>query len=235
MFFKIGVLKNFALFAGKEQGWSLFLIKLQSWRSSTLLKRNPNTDASCEYCKKFKNSFFHRIHPVAAFVLWILSIMILRLVTNSFHKCFKKCRKINKCLLWENILRVNIHFVFVFFLDEYLTLLNKPEKDRNKPTFTFLKSIMKTEQCVKSVQSLPQRYQNSVIIGVLLSFLLTLNRFHTLLWFFHCQLRTGKYRSRLTLISQRFPFFFFFFRNKHFIKFTPVFQMINILTHLLNY
>ena len=36
MFFKIGVLKNFAVFTGKHQFWSIFLIKLQSIRESIL-------------------------------------------------------------------------------------------------------------------------------------------------------------------------------------------------------
>ena len=43
MFFKIDVLKNFGNFTGKQLCWSLFLIKLQSWRPETLLKRNSNT------------------------------------------------------------------------------------------------------------------------------------------------------------------------------------------------
>ena len=49
MFFKIGVLKNFAIFTGKSLCWSLFLIKL--------LKRNSNTGFSCEKCNIFKNTF----------------------------------------------------------------------------------------------------------------------------------------------------------------------------------
>ena len=34
MFFKIGVLKKFAVFTGKHQLWSLFLIKLETWKST---------------------------------------------------------------------------------------------------------------------------------------------------------------------------------------------------------
>ena len=34
MFFKIGVLKKFAVFTGKHQLWSLFLIKLETWKSA---------------------------------------------------------------------------------------------------------------------------------------------------------------------------------------------------------
>ena len=43
MFFKIGVLKNFAIFPGKHLCQSYFLIKLQAWRSAILLKRDFNT------------------------------------------------------------------------------------------------------------------------------------------------------------------------------------------------
>ena len=37
------VLKNFAIFTGKHLCWSLFFIKLQTFRPSALLKRNSNT------------------------------------------------------------------------------------------------------------------------------------------------------------------------------------------------
>ena len=43
MFFKKGVLKNFTIFTGKNQFWSLFLVKLQAFRTATLFKRNSNT------------------------------------------------------------------------------------------------------------------------------------------------------------------------------------------------
>ena len=42
MFFKIGVLKNFANFIGKHLCWSLFLIKSQDSRPVTLLNRDSN-------------------------------------------------------------------------------------------------------------------------------------------------------------------------------------------------
>ena len=43
VFNKIGVLKNFARFTGKHLCWSIFLIKLQRFRSATSLKRDFNT------------------------------------------------------------------------------------------------------------------------------------------------------------------------------------------------
>ena len=44
LFFKIDVFKNFALVTGKHLCRSLFLIKLQIFRLTTLLKRDSNTD-----------------------------------------------------------------------------------------------------------------------------------------------------------------------------------------------
>ena len=44
MFFKISFLKNLAKFTGKHLRWSLYLMKLQTFRFVTLLKRYSNTD-----------------------------------------------------------------------------------------------------------------------------------------------------------------------------------------------
>ena len=44
MFFKIGVLKNFAIIKGKHLNWSLSLIKFQAFRPATLFKGDSNTD-----------------------------------------------------------------------------------------------------------------------------------------------------------------------------------------------
>ena len=45
LFFKIGVPKNFANFTGKHPCWSLFLIELQTFKPTILLKRDSNTGA----------------------------------------------------------------------------------------------------------------------------------------------------------------------------------------------
>ena len=42
MFFKIDVLKNIANFTGNYLWWNLFLIKMQAWRFTALLKRDSN-------------------------------------------------------------------------------------------------------------------------------------------------------------------------------------------------
>ena len=44
MFLKIGVLENFAMFAGKYLCRSLFLVKLQTWRPPVLLKRDSTNE-----------------------------------------------------------------------------------------------------------------------------------------------------------------------------------------------
>ena len=43
VFLKIGVLTNFVIFTGKNLYWSLFLIKLHTWPTENLLKRDSNT------------------------------------------------------------------------------------------------------------------------------------------------------------------------------------------------
>ena len=48
------VLKNFAIFTGKQLTWSL----VSRWRPATLWKRCSNTVLSSEYCKNFKNTCF---------------------------------------------------------------------------------------------------------------------------------------------------------------------------------
>ena len=63
MFFKIGVLKNFAIFTGKHLWRNLFIIKLQAWRPEGLQlyqKEAPTQVFSCEYCEILKNPFFCR-------------------------------------------------------------------------------------------------------------------------------------------------------------------------------
>ena len=43
MFFRLDILKNFAIFTKKEIYWSLFSIKFQAFTPATLLKTDSNT------------------------------------------------------------------------------------------------------------------------------------------------------------------------------------------------
>ena len=70
MFLKMGVLKIFENFARKHLRWSLFWIKLQTFRPATLLKRDSNTVVSCEISQIFNNIFFYGTPPVAASGNW---------------------------------------------------------------------------------------------------------------------------------------------------------------------
>ena len=65
MFFKVGVLKNFANFTGKHLCWSLFLIKLQAWRHGT----QPTQLFPMKFAKFFW-TFFYRTSAVAASGNW---------------------------------------------------------------------------------------------------------------------------------------------------------------------
>ena len=67
IFFKIGVLKNFANFLGKYLWWSLFLIKLQAWRPATLFRRDCNTGVFHWNLRNFQEHLFYRRPLVATF------------------------------------------------------------------------------------------------------------------------------------------------------------------------
>ena len=57
LFFKIGILKNFANSTGKRLCWSIFLISCRPEDLQFHLKENPTKGFSCEICKIFKNFF----------------------------------------------------------------------------------------------------------------------------------------------------------------------------------
>ena len=72
VFCRKGVLKNFTTFTGKYLCQSLFFNKVAGLRPATLLKRVPGTGVSRKFCEIFKNTYFCRTPPVAAFeILWL--------------------------------------------------------------------------------------------------------------------------------------------------------------------
>ena len=80
--FKTG-LKNFTNFTGKHLCWTLFLIKLQPFRPTTLLKRDSNTGVSCEICKDFKNTYFYGTSPIM--LLYRVFKIFASQCLNPFH------------------------------------------------------------------------------------------------------------------------------------------------------
>ena len=68
MFFRIGVLKNFAMFTGKNLCWSLFLIKLQAWKPAILFKRDSKIGIFLWNLEKF----FLRTPFFTEHIRWLL-------------------------------------------------------------------------------------------------------------------------------------------------------------------
>ena len=67
VFFKVGILKNFIIFTEKHLCRSLFFINYRL-QVTTLTKSNSYKVFSCEYCQIFKNSSFYRTPVMAASV-----------------------------------------------------------------------------------------------------------------------------------------------------------------------
>ena len=94
IFFKIGVLKNFAKFTRKHLWWRFFLIKLQTWRPATLLKRDSNTGAFLRYLRNFWDYLFYGTPPVSASdlvngTLCFAHVPTVAPVFLGFKKCFR--------------------------------------------------------------------------------------------------------------------------------------------------
>ena len=80
MFFKTGVLKNFAKFTEKHLCGSLFLIKLRAW-PATLLKRDSYTDVFQWNLRNSKKSFFAEHHR------WLLLLFLKQRRKNWKNIC----------------------------------------------------------------------------------------------------------------------------------------------------
>ena len=101
LFFKIGVLKNFAIFTRKHLCWSLYLKK-----AFNFIKETPTQVFSCENCKIFKNSFF------IEYLRWLLQ--------NYYNK-----NSLRFSLNIFTIISIPSHFFFIsMFL--YISILRGP-------------------------------------------------------------------------------------------------------------
>ena len=67
MFFKIGVLRNIAIFTEKHLCWSLFLIKLQALRAATLFKTDFSTGVFLWILRNFYEQLFLKNTSVGYF------------------------------------------------------------------------------------------------------------------------------------------------------------------------
>ena len=71
LFFKVGVLKNFAVFTGKHLRWSLFLKMFQAFTFTT-----PTLVIFSKDCEIFKNSFLYRTPLAGASVPFFFFIRL---------------------------------------------------------------------------------------------------------------------------------------------------------------
>ena len=106
MFFKIGALKNFAIFTGKHVSWNLFLIKLQPWR-----------------CFPVNIAKFLRTAFCIEHLWWLFLNFLLFFLESKWHlyslcskkwnlKHFQFALRFHRCLpvtLWCNPLIANIY------------------------------------------------------------------------------------------------------------------------------
>ena len=122
MFFKLTVLKDFAIFTGKHLCWNLFLIKLQAWTSSL-----QNTSGGC-FCLKLK------------FLVYFLSFLSL----NYFNKKkpFKRTWEIYFCGLTMKVKTKSVYlfwysYLIYYQLDKYF--------NRFLPYVTFLYPLLTSD------------------------------------------------------------------------------------------
>ena len=66
MFFKMGILKILQYSQENTSVGVVFFMKLQTWRSVTLLKRDSNTGVSSWIMRNFQGPLFPRKHPLVA-------------------------------------------------------------------------------------------------------------------------------------------------------------------------
>ena len=119
MFFKISILKNFAMFTGKHLCWSLFLIKLQAFRFFLV-----------NIAELLRTTFFYRTPPVAAsadvlfyiifskrrcriycsFTLHNCFILKRKITLICFHSLYHRCHSLYHSLLLDFIHRHSLSF-----------------------------------------------------------------------------------------------------------------------------
>ena len=83
MFFKIGVLKNFAIFTRKHLCWNLFVIQLQSSSPATILKSNSSTGVFLWTLPNFKEHLFWKTSANGCF--WNLMKVFFDSWNRHYH------------------------------------------------------------------------------------------------------------------------------------------------------
>ena len=132
MFFKVGILKNFANVTGKELDWSLFLINLLALRPATLLKRDFNIGMFLWNLRNFQeylflqntiSSSFWNLRSVRVLLFWHSEIwLVITILFTIFYcnivtlivcnACFKKQKFLKKSFWYNKHELINKYFAF---------------------------------------------------------------------------------------------------------------------------
>ena len=136
MFFKIGVLKKFAIFTGKHLCWSPFLLKLWTQACNFNKKKTPTQVFTCEYCEISENSFLqnssggcfccphrysHNIYGRMESKFIFRACRYLRaLLPNILHKIQWTNHAVALYVLFKNQVFF-FFFILIFLLDFHLT------------------------------------------------------------------------------------------------------------------
>ena len=85
------ILKNAVIFTGKHLYWSLFLIKLQSWGSSTFFKWDSSTDVFLRILEDKKtlirHLYFGKFHKIHSF--YLIKLKAWHFIKKKLqHRCF---------------------------------------------------------------------------------------------------------------------------------------------------
>ena len=131
MFFKIGSIKNSAIFARKHLCWGLFLIKLQIWMSATFSKIDSNTGVFLVDIVKFLRiaflynasggcfwqSYHDTVKSAGVPVLWFGASECFQF----WSKTFTKRRTINSLLSRDKTISSLLELVgYVYSISEYV-------------------------------------------------------------------------------------------------------------------
>ena len=128
MFFKKGVLKNFAKFTGKHLCQSLFFIKVAGMKPATLFKKETLAQVfSCEFCEIFKNKIFKNncfCNSCIMFEIWVCIMKIwYQNKSKKAHDAFFKIasmKSLYELKIYNNTSRNFLKFPDQLFLSKII-------------------------------------------------------------------------------------------------------------------
>ena len=118
MFAKIGLLKNFAIFTGKQLCCSLFLIKLQVYKPVTLIKKYPKTGVFLWILWNFLEHLFLRKTSGGCF--WSDKDFILKTMNEFFYHSFLWVIKEVYLKLDTFLNTFDSRILFLYFTDTFV-------------------------------------------------------------------------------------------------------------------